>query len=246
MKQGHRCCVGSLGTTKAGRLCFLQAPPDSWILDSRGGDPSCRPQSWGQGCELLYQRRSQIGLRFPGSRWDIGTQFLPSPTSGELTLLLRLPASCPGLPRTASWLISGWSVSTHRLLSPSWVWGQPSSLAESGPATCDLRDTRKTHQTASCSPQPSCLLPNIAPLETHSFAYVWLCTQLSQLLNLGIGDLFKGFQDLREDGEGRKETCCAGQPLSSAEKGPAVSSQEKEGFGESVRGMSGREICDPQ
>lgn len=65
----------------------------------------------------MYQRRSQIGLRFPGSRWDIGTQFLPSPTSGELTLLLRLPAlAALRLPRTASWLISGWSVSTHLLL----------------------------------------------------------------------------------------------------------------------------------
>lgn len=104
-------------TTRASRLCFLQVPPDSRTLDSRGWAPSCCPQSWGQGCESLYQRRSRIGLRFPESRWDMGTQSLPSPTSGELTLLLRLPAlAALGLPCTASWLIPGWSVSTYLLL----------------------------------------------------------------------------------------------------------------------------------
>lgn len=106
------------------------------------------------------------------------------------------------LPHTASWLIPRWSLGTCLLLHsiPSFRLAfLPGRIGAS------YRNTRKTpaYHISSCSPKCSCLLPNIPPLDTHSFS-LWPYTQLSQLLNLSINDLFKCFQDLRGEREGEK------------------------------------------
>lgn len=61
-----------------------------------------------------------------------------------------------------------------------------------------------------------------------------------------VGDLFKGFQDLRGDGEGRKENvlCWQASEFRGERRGYELPGEGR--FGESGWGKSGRESCDPK